>query len=161
MSLIKVIGIGSPFGGDKIGWLAIDKIVSAMHKTGINQDAISFEKADRPGTLLLEMIKDIDTVILIDAIDNKQNAGQILQLDKLEIQAAGQNLSCHNIGVSETLQLGAVLGDIPDNILLFGICIDATSPVLPDDRLIQELANCAIKTLNENALKNNAGCTAS
>lgn len=148
MNATKVIGIGSPFGADQLGWLVIDEIISSFDKYHIQSEIVSFEKADRPGFRLLDMMKDAKTAILVDAIDNKQCAGQIIKLDKSQIKTYDYGLSSHYIGISETLCLGEKLGQLPANIHLIGICVDVTNSTLPDHCIVQKLAKRVISTLN-------------
>lgn len=154
MSTTKVIGIGSPFGADQLGWIVVDEIASSFIKCHIQPTNITFEKADRPGIRLLDMMKGMRTVILIDAIDNKLSAGKIIKLEKSQILTSNQNLSSHHIGIAETLCLGARLDELPANIHLFGICVDVTNPALPDHSTIHELAEHVISTLNGMAQTN-------
>ena len=127
MKRIKVIGIGSPFGQDQLGWQVIDQLRHNLADQ-IHGRQIKFIQSDRPGLRLLDLVKDTDMAILIDAIDNKECAGEILKLDRTELLNTDQTLSSHAIGVSEALSLGAVLGELPEELVLFAMCVDGSDP---------------------------------
>lgn len=133
MTFIKVIGIGSPFGKDQLGLDTIEAI-----KNLTTNDNIEYITADRPGTQLLDLIKDANHVILIDAINESNRAGEIVQLSRSDLVNTGKPFSSHAIGVADTLSLGKILGLLPDSITLFGICIDPSNPdSIPKDTLVQ------------------------
>ena len=118
MKRIRIIGIGSPFGQDQLGWHVLDQLRNDMTEE-TNTYEIRFIQSDRPGLRLLELIKDTDTAILVDAIDNKNRMGQILKLDRADLLTNENALSSHALGVSEALSLGGALG---------GVCVDGSEP---------------------------------
>jgi hydrogenase maturation protease len=128
MNRIKVIGIGSPFGDDQLGWQVIEEMqqdtVSQSKRDNQSKIKLSFIQTDRPGTHLLELIKNTDIAIIVDAIDQKDCAGQIQEFDRAQLINVDQPISSHAIGVSEALSLGQAIGGLPEEIILFGICID-------------------------------------
>lgn len=123
MNYVKVIGIGSPFGKDQLGW----NVIEALKNTSPYED-IEYIIADRPGIKLLDLIKGADYVILIDAVNEASRAGEIVQLTRTDLINTCGVFSSHAVGVSDTLALGTILGLTPDNITLFGICIDPNHP---------------------------------
>ncbi|MGD8784887.1 MAG: hydrogenase maturation protease [Thioalkalispiraceae bacterium] len=143
---IKVIGIGSPFGQDQLGWLVIERLNSTLPETKAQQ--VQLRASDRPGIQLLQELKDCAAAILIDAIDDKARAGQVVQLDKTALIAQGNTLSSHAMGVSETLSLGQALGELPQQLYLAGLCVDTDKPGLPDRQAVQQLADMVITILD-------------
>jgi len=123
VSPVRIIGIGSPHGGDQIGWSAIEALqaqeLPALYAKGL----ISMEKFDRPGTLLLEHMRGAELVILIDALVHGGEPGNVLRLRVDEVTCRGSLISAHSVGVAETLALGQVLGDLPDRLMIFGITV--------------------------------------
>jgi len=124
MKCIKVIGIGSPFGQDQLGWQVVNQLQQTFVDQSNNYRHISFIQSDRPGLRLLDLIKGTDMAILVDAIEKKGCTGQIFKLERTELLNSDQPLSSHAVGVSETLSLGEVLGDLPEELVLFGMCVD-------------------------------------
>ena len=143
MSHIKVIGIGSPYGNDQLGWQVIEQLRQIMtHQyTHPGHPALVPEliQTDRPGMQLLELMKNVELAILVDAIDNKDCSGQILQLDKSELLTQDHPISSHAIGVSDALTLGNTLGILPANIVLIGLCIDSDDSRVIEHREIMQL----------------------
>ena len=127
MKRISIIGIGSPFGQDQLGWHILDQLRHDLTEES-NMHEIRFIQSDRPGLRLLDLIKDTDTAILVDAIDNKNRTGQILKLDRADLLTTEHVLSSHALGVSEALSLGDALGDLPAKLVLFGVCVDGRDP---------------------------------
>jgi hydrogenase maturation protease len=146
---VKIIGIGSPFGQDQLGWLVIDHLNDTL--TTREKIEIELIKADRPGLGLLELLKNTDTAILIDAIDDKQHVGQIKVLTEQELFCQDTSLSSHALGVSDALRLGHALGDLPDAIVLIGICIDIENSSLTK-QYIERLSHMTSQILNNSSL---------
>jgi hydrogenase maturation protease len=137
MKRIKVIGIGSPFGQDQLGWQVVELLQNTLTEQ-VNHHQISFVQSDRPGLRLLELIQHIDTAILVDAIDHPENNGQVLQLDRAALLSREYTLSSHALGVSEALAVGEALGDLPAEVVLFGLCVDRSDPLpVPQAQLTQ------------------------
>ena len=127
MKRIKVIGIGSPFGPDQLGWQAVTHLQKILQEDAHEHD-LSFMQSDRPGMQLLDLLKDCDSAILIDAINHKAELGNILQLEREQLVFQARPLSTHAMCVSECLTLGAALGMLPEQLVMFGVCIDSADP---------------------------------
>ena len=145
MNQIKVIGIGSPFGNDQLGWWVVDQLKNTMtcHVHGAKEleQKVCFIHSDRPGIRLLELLKDTDVAILVDAIDNKEYSGQILQLDRQQLIGTNHVMSSHAFGVSEALALAHALDDLPREIVLFGIAVDSHDPLPITREIIAKLCD--------------------
>lgn len=128
MNLIKVLGIGSPFGDDQVGWDVADALQQQIAMCPNIDLLVSIEKHDRPGIRLIELMSGAHTVFIIDAIKSGSEIGVIHRFRNQDIFALENRLSTHDMGVSEVLQLGNVLNALPDNIILYGIEIDSTVP---------------------------------
>lgn len=121
MNFIKVLGIGSPFGDDQVGWSVAEAL-----KQQISSPFVSIESHDRPGVRLLELMSGAHTVFIIDAVTSGSEAGTIHRFKNKDIFAAENRFSTHEMGVSHALQLGKALNALPDSIVLYGIEIDRT-----------------------------------
>ncbi|EKD70559.1 MAG: hypothetical protein ACD_46C00495G0002 [uncultured bacterium] len=121
MSNIKVLGIGSPFGEDQAGWKALEILKSRLSLNAILSPYIQMECHDRPGSNLIELMRDANTVFLIDAVKSGQMPGIIHRLQNDEIQECKNLISTHHMGVAQSLQLGNALNELPNNIILYGI----------------------------------------
>lgn len=116
---IRILGIGSPFGDDQLGWKAIDLLSDRQEL-----QKIYLEKCDRPGVSLLSLMKNADTVFLIDAIRSNDAVGKIHRWQDVEIETKYHPTSSHAMGIAEALQLAKALQEIPKSVILFGIEMD-------------------------------------
>jgi hydrogenase maturation protease len=113
--MIRIIGVGSPFGADQAGWLAIDYLQSCQ----LNDCELI--KLDRPGSGLLNYLGDADQVVVIDALMSSGRAGDVELLSRDDLAESPGLTSCHGFGVAEALALADQLGELPPQISLLGI----------------------------------------
>jgi len=114
--LIRIIGIGSPFGDDAVG-LEIARVLAESPPP--NCEVIA---ADRPGTTLADLLDGADAAILIDAIRSGAPPGTIhgFAFDELE-RCAARFVSSHDLGVAAAIQLAQKLGHAPSVGRVIGI----------------------------------------
>ncbi len=124
--MIRIIGIGSPFGDDAIG-LEAARILA--QKPPPNCEVIV---ADRPGVDLLELLQDVEAAILVDAVRSGAPAGTLHELgfEDVGLKGLGFN-STHGIGVAASLELARKLGRRPRHGKILGIEIAATPARYP------------------------------
>lgn len=113
--MTRVIGVGSPFGADRLAWLAVD------HLSTLQLADCELIKLDRPGSQLLNHFHDGSKVILIDAVALDETPGGVSLLALADLQRISTSTSSHGFGVAQTLALGAELGQIPPDFYLVGI----------------------------------------
>ena len=119
-----IIGLGSPFGADQFGWQTIE-CLRQNHALQTYQDTpVELISADRPGLNLLHLIRGKSHVILVDAVTNCDEPGEILRLDRQALLQTETSLSSHAIGVADALALGEKLSDLPERLVLFGLCVN-------------------------------------
>jgi hydrogenase maturation protease len=123
----RIIGIGSPFGADQLGWRAVDLLQAAPLA---NAELL---KLDRPGSLLIRYFSEVADLILIDAVQTgREPPGTPIRLEVGELSAAGCRTSTHGFGVAEALQMAGQLGLMPDKLLLIGIETGPNLSLLPE-----------------------------
>jgi hydrogenase maturation protease len=122
----RIIGIGSPFGADQLGWRAID----LLQETGLSDCELI--KLDRPGSQLIHYLADAQNVVLIDAVAGDQPPGTVMRLQRDELSLAACQTSSHGFGVAEALQMAAQLDLLPKHLLLIGVQIGADLQVMPE-----------------------------
>ncbi|HAU1152439.1 TPA: hydrogenase maturation protease [Legionella pneumophila] len=125
MNLIKVLGIGSPFGDDQVGWLVADCLKTELSKEHCISKTLIIESHDRPGLRLIELMNPAKVVFLIDAVKSGCAPGTIHRLKNNEIFTFQNKLSTHEMGVAEALQIGDSLNALPEHVILYGIEIDS------------------------------------
>lgn len=117
--MIRIIGIGSPFGDDAVG-LEAARILAQTPPP--NCEVIA---ADRPGAGLLELIRGIDAAILVDAVHSGAPPGTLHELNFEELGNGQLSFpGTHDLGVAAALQLARKLGRAPARGKMLGIEID-------------------------------------
>lgn len=110
---MQLIGIGSPFGVDQLGWLVVERLAA--------QGWQDYQILDRPGLHLLEAMRGHPSIILVDAIQAPTlKPGTILTFDCAEVARYPQTTSSHGIGLAETLAVGQALDLLPEKLCIIG-----------------------------------------
>lgn len=133
--MIRILGIGSPFGADRLAWQAID------HLAGLALDGCELVKLDRPGSGLLAAFRGVEHLILLDAVAIDAQPGGVSLLDPRQLQRLSQSTSSHAFGVAQALDLAKQLDQLPERLQLVGIHTGAdiyTPPTL-DTGALEEL----------------------
>lgn len=137
MKKIKVLGVGSPFGDDQVGWKVLDNLQALQFSR-----LISFKKLDRPHLQLLDEIKQDDSLIyIIDAMKSNASIGEIKRLSLDEISSIEQPISTHDLGVIPSLQIAAALNQLPKQLILFGVEI---GEVNKDDKISEAVLGAVL-----------------
>lgn len=126
-----ILGIGSPFGDDRAGWLVVEELeqVPAVIEM-VAKNLLTLEVADRPGINLINwLLGDYQKIILIDMVKtNLEIPGSIYKLQANEIIGFSGMLSSHSLGVSASLALAKELRINIDNVEFWGIEGSVVSP---------------------------------
>lgn len=121
MTPIKIIGIGSPMGLDRIGWEA----VKGLRLRGLQQrfpdDRVRLFNCDRPGSRLVTLLDRTPAAILIDALQGDTTPGEVHRFTPEDLSAYPGAVSSHDVGVAQALALGAALGQLPPRLVIYGI----------------------------------------
>ena len=125
-SKLKIIGVGSPFGDDRLGWIAAERL-RALPAYLSEKDSIDISILDRPGAALISHWQDADAVILIDAVQSGAAPGTLHILSAEDIDENTQLTSSHGFGIASTMALARTLGELPEYFYLCGIEIDPTN----------------------------------
>lgn len=128
MSGIRIIGIGSPFGDDRIGWEVIDAIERGGMIAGLPSGTVTALRCSQPATDLLPMMSGADAVFLIDGVKSGAAPGVLRKVDISELCAENGKLSSHGLGVQESLALARALGLLPQAIVIYGVEIGEVGP---------------------------------
>jgi hydrogenase maturation protease len=114
--MIRVIGIGSPFGDDRAGLEVAARIVAAPPPD------VQVVVADRPGIDLVELLRGVDATIVIDAVRSGAPVGTVHDFDLHALPAVRTALvSSHGFGVAEAVALARALERLPARGRLVGI----------------------------------------
>lgn len=113
-----VIGVGNDLrNDDAAGLIAVRKLKTYAN---INADMI---ESDGDGAKLMEIWKDYDKVILIDAVSFNSKPGTVHVLDagKERFPKEVSIHSSHLFSVAEAIETARVLGKLPKKIIVYGI----------------------------------------
>ncbi|MDO8704250.1 MAG: hydrogenase maturation protease [Sulfuricaulis sp.] len=123
-SCIQLIGVGSPFSDDRLGWVAAEALQRSSVVQAMHPGRMVISILDRPGAMLLAHWRDADNVILIDAVHSGAAPGTLHCLTASDLASGGLPASSHGFGIACALELGGALGNLPGSVLLYGIEID-------------------------------------
>lgn len=126
----RIIGIGSPFGADQLGWSAIDLLQTELTDCELI-------KLDRPGSDLIRYFQGLDDVVLIDAVQAGQSPGSVLRLEVEDLALSECQTSSHGFGVADALKMAAELNLSPKKLLLIGLEAGSDLTSVPEIELEQ------------------------
>ncbi|MGD8940635.1 MAG: hydrogenase maturation protease, partial [Gammaproteobacteria bacterium] len=121
MRRIIVVGVGSPYGDDSLGWEVVRQLRLHPKIQQLAVRHVAIQCADRPGIDLLNLINHSDTALLIDAAVSDFPPGTITRLEDDDIDTVLNNTSTHDFGVLETIALGKALNQLPQRVIVLGI----------------------------------------
>jgi len=120
---LRVIGVGSPFGDDRFGWVA-----AALLKTQLPACAsrvpVEVHVLDRPVARLINALEGASGVVLLDAVHSGAFPGTLHRIDAADLDTDASPVSSHDLGVVAALQLARTLGTLPAHMTIFGLEAD-------------------------------------
>jgi hydrogenase maturation protease len=140
MTPVRVLGLGSPFGDDRAGWIAVESLMRSDGFRALPEGLASAEICDPVGNNLLDAMRGAILAILIDAAQSGAAPGTIRRLDAQNLEDGSEPCSSHGFGLSATLALGRALNELPPNVILFLIEIPATAEFGPANGLSAPVA---------------------
>lgn len=117
---LSILGIGSPFGADRIGWEVVEALGARHPQSRHACGELRIGSSDRPGVGLLEQLRDCEEVWIVDALEGGR-VGRVRWLVPEELGLVRENFSTHGAGVAEALALGAALNETLPSISLLAI----------------------------------------
>lgn len=153
---IKVIGIGSPFGDDQVGWEIVKQLAQCRRIQCYMPRCLSLSYHDRPGVRLLDLMKNVNKLFLVDAVVTGKTIGSYYRLQNEEIEAFKNLVSTHELGVAQTLQLARALNQLPKEIIFYGIEINPANLTFS----ISSSIECVIYSLVERMKNEIISCLA-
>jgi len=143
---LHILGIGSPFGDDQLGWEAIQLLQQSPVLQPFIPRRLQLTRCDRPGMQLLELMRTAQTVFLIDAVKTGSPLGTIHCFQNKDIETVSNALSTHAFGVAEAIKIGAALNTLPQTIILYGIEIgDVQFQFTPSKRIAHAVKALSVR----------------
>lgn len=143
--MIRVIGIGSPFGDDRVGWYVVELL------RGRVSDTIELLALDRPGAALINWMHGVDWFILIDASGPQDLPGKVQHVDPDRLALPGQAFTSHHLDLAQTLRLADALGCRPQRVDVYAVEMQDLRPGNISDAAVagaEQLASELIRTLH-------------
>jgi hydrogenase maturation protease len=115
---LVLIGIGNPFRGDDGLALVLVRSIRDEIPSGIH---VLQETGD--GSELLEGWKGADCAVLIDAVQSGSPPGTIHRFDarKEKLPIWFSHSSTHSFGVAGAIELARMMGEMPAQLIVYGI----------------------------------------
>ncbi|MDR9440270.1 MAG: hydrogenase maturation protease [Halomonas sp.] len=127
-----LFGLGSPHGGDRLGWLAADSLRDAL----ADRDDVSVDCLAQPVDLFLHAVTADDRLLLVDAMRDQGSPGTLRVFAPGELPETAASLSSHGLDLAGTLALVEALGLFRGGIRIIGIEMPAgAAPDAPPPRL--------------------------
>ncbi len=117
---IFVVGIGSPFGDDRAGWVAAD-MLSASPTVTRAPGAVYVSHCETPASLLLQDYGAAEALVVIDAVTSGAPPGTVQRLCGAELGRTSAPLSSHGLHIADALALGQAMHALPPQVLLYGV----------------------------------------
>ncbi len=150
--MIAVIGIGSPFGFDRLGWDVVDQLRARALGAPALWSGVRLEHNERLGAPLLAQMRGARLVVLVDALQTGAEPGALTRLELDAVQLPPTGSSSHELGVAETLALGRVLGELPPRVLVIGLEAGTQVPRAPTQAEVARLGDAVERELAEACL---------
>ena len=115
--MIRVIGLGSPLGDDRVGLHLIHLLTGRLPET------VDLVALDRPGSTLINWMQGVEHLVLVDALSSGATPGSLVRLTAEELADGNARLSSHEQSLAETLRLAEALGALPATVEIFGIAL--------------------------------------
>lgn len=123
MRRIIVVGVGSPYGDDSLGWEVVRQLRLHPKIQRLSAQDVVIQCADRPGIELLNIMNQARAALIIDAAVSDYPPGTITRFENADIDTVLQSTSTHDFGVLETIALGRALNKLPERAVILGITI--------------------------------------
>ncbi len=147
---IALMGIGQSLrGDDAAGLTAVQQWQEKFPETA-NRPEVRVEASELPGLDLLEMLKDTDAAILVDAIQSNARPGTIDHIRENKLASfLPESKSAHGWGVAETLALGHQLNQKLPPMQIIGIEAEQMIMGASLSKAIQDSIPLACKVIEE------------
>lgn len=112
-----VIGVGNRWRRDDIAGIAV---IDALR--GQMDDNVELVESDGEPTRLIDAFERASTVVMVDAVVTGGEPGTVHRFTDSELpDQMGIGQSSHLVQLVETIELGKLLGKLPNGLVLIGI----------------------------------------
>jgi hydrogenase maturation protease len=114
---VRVVGIGSAWGADRVGWDVAERLAAALPPD------LEVARCDSPAALL-GLLEGAQRAVLVDAVVTGAAPGTVGRWAGREVLEPRAAWSSHGLDVAGMLALGEALGALPAELVLYGIEVD-------------------------------------
>jgi hydrogenase maturation protease len=146
MRKVLIGGIGNVLlGDDGVG----PYVVRILESQYCFEESIEIADLGTPALDLTHQIVGLKALILVDAVASDDAAGTLAFFTKEDIlrDAPAQRLDPHSPALSECLMTAAMLGAMPENVLLVGIAGKCYEPGHPLSAAVRQSVGSAIDSI--------------
>lgn len=115
--MIRVIGLGSPFGDDRVGWDLVEALRGRI-PAGVDLLAL-----DRPGAALVNWMEGVEWLTLVDAWLAPGELGRFRAVEPATLASADAPWNSHALDLHGAIALARILGLEPARLDIYGIAI--------------------------------------
>lgn len=120
--MIRIIGIGSPFGDDRAAW----EVIAELADNQLQQ--VELVTLNQPGASLINWFDGVDHLILVDSLSSPDPAPAFLCLQPEELASGHSRLSSHGQQLRETLALATTLNCLPAKTEIYAVALPDADP---------------------------------
>jgi len=135
------VGLGSPHGDDRIGWVVVQELATAMPG---KVDA----RTGRHPAELLDWLYGVDDLVVCDACRSGGRTGQLHRwcwpTDSLAIP---ERSGSHDLTLPFALALAGRLGRLPERVTVWGVELGDASPNGPLSGAVQNAVPWIVQTI--------------
>jgi hydrogenase maturation protease len=122
---ILVLGLGnSIMTDDGFGVKVVNTLSSRYHFQG----PVKVIDGGTLGLDLLPQLEEIETLLIIDALDMREEPGSVFRIEGEEVpRAFASKLSVHQMGLQDLLAVAELQGHVPSKLIVWGVqpeCIE-------------------------------------
>jgi hydrogenase maturation protease len=138
-----ITGIGNVLLGDDGVGPYVVRLLESMYSF---EESVEIADLGTPALDLTHQIVGLRSLILVDSVANDEPAGAIALYRKEDIlrETPGQRLDPHSPALSECLMTVAMLGAMPEHVLLVGIAGKCYEPGHPLSAAVRQSVGSAI-----------------
>jgi hydrogenase maturation protease len=118
---VRVIGIGSPHGVDRVGWAAVDALQCAGLAQRFPPGQVSLARCAVPADLY-RLLEGCRYAVVIDAVPGP--SGRLAWFDAGQVRGGAAPRSVHGVDAGEMLALLATLAESPPRVAVLGVGVD-------------------------------------
>lgn len=118
-SEVVVIGLGNPImADDGLGIAALER----LREEWVWPESVRLVDGGTWGMNLLPLVEEASELLLLDAIDSGEPAGQLVVLEREQVpRFLGLKLSPHQVDLREVLALAELRGRLPERLVAIGL----------------------------------------